>query len=227
MLIAWLVEDLQEIAEGLPRDFELARSSIFPRIVLRTSLATVRLGGENPLLPKHETPYALLSNEFAIELLFQFSHSNRCLQTADFEAWGVSFDEALRMAIGNLERVAPDFEKAAEGGLYSVHRHSYIGRSYIGSAFILLTESIRQLELIGRPVAMIPNQGILLITGSEDCPGIYRMAQLSELMFAHGDQFGGVPHQLVDGQWKTYQLPTDHPAYLMFRQLRLEAAQCE
>jgi hypothetical protein len=55
---------------------------------------------------------------------------------------------------------------------------------------------IRELEVKGDPVAMVPNRDTLLVTGWADEPGLARMAALAEDAAGHPRPVSGVSVRL-------------------------------
>ena len=91
----------------------------------------------------------------------------RSIPQSNFDAWGVTFYEALEVAEKPvtlpLKFIGPQQAK----GVYL----SAAGDSYDGSR-LLLTDLIRQFHVKGDPIAMIPNRDNLIVAGSDDVEGL-------------------------------------------------------
>ena len=119
--------------------------------------------------------------------------------------WGVDFDQAFEAAVSNLRAMSKEpFIKAAPGFYLSPWHDGY------DSARILLPNLFEQCEVKGSPVAMLPHQDLLIVTGSEDDEGLERMASLVEEKLVGPRFLSGIP--LILGQhWSPFELPRSHP----------------
>ena len=84
--------------------------------------------------------------------------------------WKISAVEAHDIAMKNLEAATVgQFAKGAAGIYFSQWNDFY------DSTRILLTDRIRELKVAGNPVAIVPNDNTLAITGSDDNAGILEL----------------------------------------------------
>lgn len=88
--------------------------------------------------------------------------------------WNITLEEALAVALENLRNVTPDaFEQIAPGLYQGAWRDGYdISRA-------LLPDVLQRAPVKGRPVFMIPNRDVLLVTGDKDTDGLRQMVELS------------------------------------------------
>ena len=123
---------------------------------------------------------------------------------------GVSFDEALGIAIGHLnERGGHSFGQLAEGTFVSTCG------DYYDASRILLPDLFLQLPLKGNPVAIVQSRSSVLVTGSEDNEGLAKIAGFALDDLATIERAVSLkPIELVDGQWRPFDIRPDHPQRL-------------
>jgi hypothetical protein len=85
---------------------------------------------------------------------------------------------------------------------------------------LVLTELVRDCEVRGDLVALVPNRDQLLITGSHDEKGLLTVAALGARAIRQPRFVSGIPVRLVGDDWAEHVLPADHPASGQFRLLR-------
>ncbi len=129
--------------------------------------------------------------------------------------WGVSFYEAMEIARQNLEEATVSYSKIGDG-LYS-----FISGDRYDASRITLLERSRQLEVNGKPVAMVSNRDELLVTGSDDDGGLTIMATLAEKGLDQPYPLSGVPLIFDDGAWQDWMPPEGHPLHRTFKQMEI------
>jgi hypothetical protein len=86
---------------------------------------------------------------------------------------------------------------------------------------LLLVDRIKEFDLTGSPVAMVPNRDSILITGSDDAVGLEIMAEMAVKGLEKPYSLSGIPLLLDDGEWVDWMPPGDHPSRARFRELEL------
>lgn len=94
---------------------------------------------------------------------YGFEHGMTVPSAKVFEKWGVSFEEAMKVAKANLRRATTGSIAKTDKGVSVLSW----GDSYESSR-VLLPEILHELDLKGDPVAMVPIRDILLVAGHED-----------------------------------------------------------
>ena len=131
------------------------------------------------------------------------------------EQWGVTVYEALEAAKENLEQSTLSVAKIGD------HLFSFVSGDSYDAVRLMLVDRIKEFDLAGAPVAMIPNRDSILITGSDDPVGLVTMAELAAKGLEQPYSLSGVPLILDDGEWTDWMPPVDHPSYTRFRELEL------
>lgn len=137
-----------------------------------------------------------LSNELSIVLCLDFPEAIRYVLPNQLEQWDKSLDECLNVAIRNLEANSTEPFYNFASGCYGMA----LNDGYDASR-ILLLDKIRMLPLKGRPLAMVPQRDTLMVTGSEDEAGIFRMAMLAGEFMQGPWSLSGVPLILKGDEW--------------------------
>lgn len=161
-----------ESATDVPKLWALAQKAIFP--ILRSRYDRTVLEIENrtkdPLPPRAAKPFL-----GQLEAVIGYDHGQTVSQVTLEAAsdWGVSIDEALQRALVNLRALPPPIWESAGEGIWKLESAGGYTES-----FLQLPRTFDNLPAKGGPLAMIPNRGILLATGSDEAGGL--AALLSE-----------------------------------------------
>lgn len=197
----------------MPDEFAHAAPDLRPRIWPRSMFAKLelqqRIEGDNEV----DVPRYLIGNNLSLGLVYDLPHSMRSISGDDLKAWNVSWYEAMEAAMEALSEM--EFAVAKIGG------HLYVsasGDNYDASRLILI-DFIRQMEVDGDHIAMIPNRDTLLVTGSNDDDGMAMMAELAEKALEDPRPLGATPVRLYDDEWIDWMPPPGHPLRDKFREL--------
>jgi hypothetical protein len=213
-------EHLKQVVRGvsqgkieMPDEFAHAAPDLRPRIWPRSMFAKLELqerikGGNEVDVPRY-----LIGNNLSLGLVYDLPHSMRSISGDDLKGWDVSWYEAMEAAKEALSEV--EFAVAKIGDhLYA----SASGDNYDASRLILI-DLIRQMEVDGDHVAMIPNRDTLLVTGSNDDEGLAIMADLAEKALDDPRPLGATPVRLHDDEWVDWMPPLGHPLRDKFREM--------
>ena len=209
------VDGYEEMAlAALPDSVDRARANLLPRVrdlqyyaVTEYRLATA--GDTSGWLS-----YQALNDQLAVEIVYDRPNSVTSVHPERLQAWGLSFDEALRTALANLrERTTATFTRHGDGLFVSPWRDAY------DTSRLLLPELVARLEVRGDPVALLPHRDHLIVTGSDDAGGLRRAAELAEPLLADQRRETGYAFSLRDGAWLHFMPPDDHPARTAFANL--------
>jgi hypothetical protein len=99
---------------------------------------------------------------------------------------------------------------------------SATGDNYDASRMILL-DMMRQFDVRGDIVAMLPNRDTLIITGTNDTNGLKVMASRAEQAVKEPRPISTVAFRLENEEWTPWLPPTDHVAYPALAMLRLQS----
>ena len=186
----------------VPEDFKSAAPFLMPVIkdASYASLSELSLRAKKLDVSNMECPTKPLFDSLVVGLAYDTEHSIQQLNQAALDPWGVSFDEALKVAKDNLRdktdpngmvQVAPDVYQSQWGDSYD-------------SARILLTDLIYRLSLSGDPVALVPNRNQLWIAGSRNPDALDSLLKVAEV--AHFEPYPISPSLFLlnDGAWSEY-----------------------
>jgi len=143
----------------------------------------------------------------------------RSISQSSFDAWGVTFYEALEVAMENLLSLPAKFIGPGSGeGVYL----SATGDDYDASR-LLVKDAIRHLQVKGDHIAMIPNRENLIVAGSEDVEGLAGMVKVAANALKEPRPISGIALLLDGDEWTPWLPPSSHPSYKDFRQLQLQS----
>ncbi|HEV3256881.1 MAG TPA: hypothetical protein VG013_08390 [Gemmataceae bacterium] len=196
----------------IPTDFEDARHDLLPGIRNRAFYEIAKL----TLPPEVNWPYRVLADSLGVGLVYDLPESMMQVQQHHLDGWRVTFDEAFEAALRNLPGITPHGMAAVGPGLWvSPWKDNY------DPSRLLLPDFIRQHEVSGDPVVMVPNRDTLLLTSSDDAEGLARLAALAEEAYAQPRSISGVALRLTaEDEWQPF-LPGE--AHQKFRTLRLRS----
>jgi hypothetical protein len=198
-----------------PERVEEARPNLMPRVrdlewlkVMELELADLR-DGRGPAVT-----YVPLNDELVVELVYDWPTTTASLGQEQFDAWGMSIEEALRTARANLRERTPGTFAELEPGVFGAHWLDAYDASRL-----LLAELISRLPLDGDPVALLPSRDLLLLAGSADVAGLGRIAELAEPLLSEQRSITGRAFAWRDGGWTPFLPDEDHPHHGRFQRL--------
>jgi len=191
------------------------RSHLLPCVRDRTTFELLtlqfRLAGEEDPGP----PAQPLAEHLAVGLIHAVGDTLEHITDDMLESWGVSFDEALAGARDGLWRISNErFEQPLPGLYVSPWRDGH------DCSCLFLHDLIWQLKVKGDHVALVPNCNALLVTGSDDEPGLLGMARLARNAILEPVGVSGNAVRLSGNHWEPFMPPPHHPAHAAFRTLR-------
>ena len=208
------------------RPFDKSRLLPFVRARADFEFSTLRIGIDQKIEPP------ALRDVFAIQPLAEHlwvvlgeDHPDqiRYLTPQDLTAAGLTFDEALNLAISNLQAIEPMF-----AGTARFERPQPIAwwispqpQSPHNAVWFLFPKALAQLTVSGKPVVFAPFPDALYITGSQEheaLPVLAGMA-LQDLQERNEKPLSGIPLVLEENQWQPWLPASDHPAYWAVKEL--------
>ena len=201
----------------LPANFDEARPNLRPKLWSRSITEHMRLQRLHTDEPQDglDLPCQPIGEHLLACLAYDWPESVQSINHENLVQWGVTVYEALEAAKENLGQST--LSVANIGG----HLFTFASGDSYDAVRLLLVDRIKEFELDGSPVAMIPNRDSILITGSDDPVGLAMMAELAAKRLEEPYSLSGVPLILDDGEWVDWMPPPDHPSYARFRELEL------
>ena len=207
------------LSKDAPEEFEDAKPDLMPVVRSRPTFDLNSLRGEVESGKPVSWPYQVLGEHFGVALVYDLPDSMRSVPQSNLDAWGVTFYEALEVARENLAALPAKFIGPQSGeGVYL----SATGDSYDASR-LLLTDIIRQFQVKGDPVAMIPNRENLVVVGSEDTEGLSGMLKMAIEAMKQPRPISGIALRLDGDEWVPWLPDVSHPLYKDFQQLQLQS----
>ncbi|WNG40737.1 hypothetical protein F0U61_48885 [Archangium violaceum] len=206
---------VRELPE-MPKTFAEARPNLLPVVRGRTFFEQLRLvvkGGAGQPVPISWRP---LGTFLGIGLAFDGPETLRYLGPEELARWGVSFDQALDVALENLrQRSTEPLQQLAPGTCQSPWDDNY------AASRLLLDEVVRRCKVRGAPVVLAPHRDLLLITGSEDEDGLRLVANRAMKAVMAPRAMDGRALRLTPKGWVPFMPERLSNAWADFRQLEL------
>ncbi|MEX2138744.1 MAG: DUF1444 family protein [Pirellulales bacterium] len=203
---------------SLPDAFEDVHPDLLPTVRSRAyfefALLQLKLEGAAAM----DYPQQILADHLAIGLVYDLPDSMRTIVGQDLENWGVTFYEALETACANLRQKEDPVFVSPHDGVYL----SATGDNYDASRLIL-ADMVNQFDVRGEVIAMVPNRDTLIITGSENVPGLKTMAARARQALQEPRPISNVALRLADEEWSEWLPPVGHALYQEFATLRLQS----
>ncbi|MFY0571892.1 hypothetical protein ACN28E_49795 [Archangium lansingense] len=200
----------------MPETLAEARPNLLPVVRSRTFFEQVPLVMKST--PGKATPVAWkpLGGFLGVGLAFDGPDTMRYLGPGELTRWGVSFEQALGMAVENLRsRSTEPLEQLAPGTCKSPWQDSY------AASRMLLDEVVRRCPVKGTPVVLVPHRDLLLITGSEDEDGLNQLATQALRAVMAPRALDGRAMRLGSEGWVPYMPERLNNAWADFRKLEL------
>lgn len=201
----------------MPDEFDEAAYDLRPRLWTRSTFEHLRY--QNILNDELGVDWPLedVGEHLQLSLVYDLPESVRSISMVDLNRWDKSYWEARERAVENLAEVEVVYARLGDA-LYVTDT----GDTYDGTRLIML-DFIRQLEVPGRPLAMVPNRDTLIVTGTESIEGQEQMLAIAAMEMQQKPRpMTGVPLVLAaDDQWEDYRVSEDHPLKPEYDQLRM------
>jgi hypothetical protein len=207
---SWLVPE-----HSVPEDYEDVHPDLLPAVRARGYFEVTLLQMKAQGHDTDDRPYRTLGEHLAVGLAYDLPGAIVQIGRHNLDQWKVSLDDALTAARANLRGMSKEpFKQAAPGVWVSPYCDNH------DASRLVLTDLVRDCEVRGDPVALVPNRDKLLITGSDDPRGLLTIATLGGEALKQPRFLSGIPLRLTGDDWVQYVPPAGHPAAAPFRLLR-------
>ena len=202
----------------VPTDFEDLGPDLLPTVRGRSYFCFSPLQFQGEGAGSMDWPYQPLANYLGVGLVYDRPDSMLQIQKHHLTGWGVSFEEALDVARKNLKEISQQSFARLTPALWA----SPWSDSHDASRLIL-HDLIREIEVKGDHIAMVPNREVLLVTGSEDDQWLAAMITVAEKALDQPRGVSGVAIRLAWNDWSPYLPDRDHPLRARFEALRVKS----
>lgn len=201
----------------LPADFSVACQNLRPKLWLRFSIEVMQyeLGnaGQDPVMP----PYVPVGEHLCLVVVYDTETSMQSIPLEQLNDWGISFYEAMEIALQNLQSTTSGYASLGENIIHFIDGDSY------DSSRIMLLELIKSKSFNGSPVALIPDRNTVFIADGDDPKSLEIIYVLTANAMDQADRpLMALPLMLVDDEWVDWVPPADHPIRSSFDRFRLE-----
>ena len=203
-------------SKEMPEEFEDAKPDLLPVVRSRShfEINNLEVVDGMPL----NWPYEVLGEHFGIGIVYDLPESMRSIPQGSLDAWGVTFYEALEAAMENLLSLEAKIigPQSGEGAYVSATGDNY------DASRLLIKDVIREFQIKGDPIAMIPNRENLIVVGSEDVEDLARMVEFVIEAMKEPRPISGIALRLDGDDWVPWLPDVSHPSYKAFQELRLQ-----
>lgn len=187
------------------KPFEELRPTLMPLLRNRGMLEELRL--EHVLSHGVEVPFGSAWRDVAedcVELLaLDLPETTSTLVAGPPAAWGLTLDESLLIARGNLRDATTDqFVEVAPGVFRGAWQDAY------DSSRALLPDVLHRVPVAGQPVFMMPTRDCLLVVGDRDAGAMSIMLELSLEAAEAGRCISSLAFAYEDRRIVPFTLPT-------------------
>jgi hypothetical protein len=210
-LSAWFTTSME-----LPRELDMARADLLVAVRDRSYFEIdVPLHTSDTSVSKRVI-YQEVAGCLAAAPVYDLPTAIRSLDSEDLERWGITLYEAIEIALENLAGMTDHYAKIGD-----VFAFAY-GDGHDASR-LLLTDRIESFEVVGQPIAMVPQRELLLVADSHDDKALGQMLDVATEAIDHERRITGRAFQLVSGQWQPWLPEVDHPHYERFARLAMQS----
>ncbi|WP_353192177.1 hypothetical protein [Pandoraea pnomenusa] len=162
------------MSSSVPSSLAEAQPGLRPVIRSSTERGVIKLQafGADSLV---ELAYRPLCENLEIGLAYDGEFNLLRLDSATLEQWGITFDEALDIAIDNLRLVSSQPWLPLQNGVFVSQFNDYYDASRL-----LLPDVLYRQPIAGAPVVMAPNRTALLLTGDRNEAGLKTLLAAAE-----------------------------------------------
>ncbi len=190
----------------IPADFASVQQNLIPlvRDAASFELADLQFQARGMDASKLRCPTRAVVDNLAVSLAYDTEHSIMQVSHETFNAWGVSFEQALKQAKDNLR------DRTDPKGIAEYAPGVFLGQwgDSNESARMLLPDLLYRLSVYGDPVAFVPNRAQLWVTGKNNAEGVGAILKMGEPSCFEPYSVSSSLYLLNDGVWETY-LPED------------------
>jgi len=152
-----------------------------------------------------DLPFAIFAEHFGETLIFDTPTAVLQVDKDKLAEWNVQLESTLHQAMQNLNKITPEpFQEVAPGLYVSQYQDSH------DASRLLLLERIKECKVQGRPVAMIPNRNILIVTGESDHANHSLMLNIVEEAQKQPRPMPAFPVVLSERTWHLWQPGQNH-----------------
>ncbi len=137
--------------------------------------------------------------DLEIGIAYDTEYSMARIANNTLEKWGISFEEALAIAIDNLRAKSLKPWKPLLDGVFV----SDFG-DYYDASRILLPDLLYRLPIAGNPVVMIPSRAVLLVTGDRNDVGMAFVAATADRVLQEPRNLSPLMLCHDNGSWNTH-----------------------
>lgn len=211
------VQSWLALAIEFPDSLEEARTDLLPLVRARSYLQVASIEAQINGKEPPAWPHQVVGEHLAVSLAYDLPHGIRTITQEELDDWGITFYEGLEIALDNLRHM-----ECQMGVSESLLVYISSSGDYYDASRLIYLDFMRQLEVEGDHVAMVPNRNQLIVTGSDDEAGLAVMADLAQEILQEPRRLSGIAFRLVGDDWEPWLPPERHPSWKAFKRLLVQ-----
>jgi hypothetical protein len=200
------------LSEGVWCFWEDPQDRIMPSIRSRSFFELAKLAARLEMPHAPAAIYDLINEHLACGYVYDSESTMRFLTQDDVTNWGTAIYQIQEAARHNLEQQPPMGFAKIGSGFYSV-----VGDGNYGATRLTQLDFVRQLKVEGDHIAVVPNRGTLLVTGSKCDEGLEIMADALAKELEQPRPISGLVFRLEGDEWEPWLPPRNHATYARFK----------
>lgn len=210
---AWL-----QSKEEIPEAFEDARNHLLPVVQTRASCELARLRMDHDGEQTCKVLHHPIGEHLVAGILYDLPNLMRRIESANLDKWGMTFCEAMQIAINNLRQLPQTFANPAPGVYVLANRDDY------EASRLLLPDLFRQLRIKGDPIAIPANRHTLIVAGSDDVDGLKHILAIAQDMHRQeANPLSLIALRLHGDEWTSWLPNPDHALFHQFKRMNAES----
>lgn len=156
---------------AIPKNIEIAKARLMPSIRRMSQIEYLRLSARLSDPGKSfMSAHRVWDGDTATVIVYDSDTDMRHIDASQLSEWGLSFDQALQIAVDNLrDRTSSSFSDLGSGVTLGTWNDSY------DSSRILLTDLLFRMSGDSDPIVMIPTRGRILVASGRNADGLLLM----------------------------------------------------
>ena len=176
-----------------------------------------RLQGQKPLALQ----YVEVGHHLLAIPVYDLPETTRSIDPERYKQWDRSLYELMETALENLNQIKATVTTLDERVFLFRNQDNY------DASRLLMLDRIRDLPLLGLPVAMVPTRDCLLITGDEDNIGLQLMVDIAKQHQQDSRPISLTPCRMTGEGWQTWLPPAGHLLHPAMMELHLQGLSSE
>ncbi len=216
-ILNWIIKVAYVEKPTLPDSFAGVQSLLMPSVRDRVYPDSIQLRFEidNQTLI---LPHLPIGDHLTLCLVVDSENHTSLVDETQLAKWGVSFENALEVAMKNLEAIPLTIVEATSG-LYAIQNDD----DYDATRLLLVERLTQNFPVQGQRVLMTPNRNLLLVADSSNEDSLTEMLRIATRTWQSSGGIHGFAAIEQNGWWQEWLPEPGSAIYSGFRELALQS----